>query len=43
MPESEIAFFLTELGSKGVSYDEIEIVRPRLEDFFVSVGREEKQ
>lgn len=40
LPEKEIASFLTELGERGVSYDDIEIVRPNLEDFFLSVSKE---
>lgn len=42
LPEANIAEFLTELGGMGVSYNEIEIVRPALEDFFLSVSKEEK-
>ena len=42
LPEDSIAPFLTEVGKKGVSYSEIEIIRPSLEDFFLSVGRGEK-
>ena len=40
LPEKDIALFLTELGTLGVSYNEIEIVRPALEDFFLSVSKE---
>lgn len=42
LPEAEVAFFLNELGSRGILYDEIEIVRPSLEDFFVSVVKKGK-
>lgn len=40
LPEKDIAEFLTELGGLGVSYNEIEIVRPALENFFLSVSKE---
>lgn len=42
LPAAHIAQFLTELGGLGVSYNEIEIVKPALEDFFLSVSKEEK-
>ncbi len=37
LPEEKIASFLTAIGKRGVEYTEIEIVRPSLEDFFLSV------
>ena len=37
LPESQVAAFLTEVGKLGVEFSEIEIVRPSLEDFFLSV------
>lgn len=37
IPEERIAVFLTEIGKRGVEYSEIEIIRPSLEDFFLSV------
>lgn len=40
MPESDIAEFLSITGTIGVVYSEIEIVRPSLEDFFLSVSKE---
>lgn len=40
LPEKEIAQFLTSIGKKGIEYSEIEIVRPSLEDFFLSVSEE---
>ena len=39
LPENAIAEYLTEAGKRGVAYDEIEIVRPSLEDFFMSVAK----
>lgn len=36
LKEEMIAQFLTEIGKKGVEFSEIEIVRPNLEDFFLS-------
>lgn len=39
LPEKEIAPFLTEMGKRGISYDDIDIVRPSLEDFFVSASK----
>jgi ABC-2 type transport system ATP-binding protein len=41
IPESLIAGFLTEIGQRGIVFSEIEIVRPSLEDFFLSVSREQ--
>lgn len=38
LPENTIAQYLTEAGKRGVEYDDIEIVRPSLEDFFLSVA-----
>jgi len=38
LPEEKIASFLTEIGSRGIVFTEIEIVRPSLEDFFLSVS-----
>lgn len=40
LPEDAIAEYLTEAGKRGVAYDEIEIIRPSLEDFFLSVAKE---
>jgi len=37
IPEEKIASFLTAIGRCGVVFTEIEIVRPSLEDFFLSV------
>ena len=39
LPEVAIAEYLTEAGKRGIEYDEIEIVRPSLEDFFLSVSK----
>ena len=39
LPERDIANFLTHLGKLGVSYSEIEIVRPELRDFFLEVSK----
>lgn len=39
LPEGQIAFFLTEIGKQGIEYDEIEIKRPSLEDFFLSASK----
>lgn len=39
LDEDRIAPFLTEIGKMGVEYSEIEIVRPSLEDFFLSVAK----
>lgn len=38
LPEEKVGSFLSEMGAKGLQYSEIEIVRPSLEDFFLSVS-----
>ena len=40
LPEAQIAQFLTDIGKRGVEFSEIEIVRPNLEDFFLSVSKD---
>lgn len=42
LKEKNIAQFLTSLSSKNIEYQEISIKKPELEDFFLSVGKEEK-
>lgn len=39
MPEKDIPTLLREIGELGVIYDEIEILKPALEDFFLSVAK----
>ena len=39
IPESKIAPFLLDIGKQGIEYDEIEITRPSLENFFLSVSK----
>jgi ABC-2 type transport system ATP-binding protein len=39
LPERQIAFFLTEIGKQGIEYNEIDINRPSLEDFFLSASK----
>jgi len=39
LPESSIAPFLMDVGTLGVAYDEIDINRPSLEDFFLSASK----
>ena len=41
LPERAIAPFLTEIGKQGIEYDEIDINRPSLEDFFLSASKGE--
>lgn len=38
LPEEKVGPFLSEMGSRGLKYTEIEILRPSLEDFFLSVS-----
>jgi ABC-2 type transport system ATP-binding protein len=38
LPEEKVGTFLSEMGSRGLQYSEIEIVRPSLEDSFLSVS-----
>jgi ABC-2 type transport system ATP-binding protein len=38
--EGEIGPLLTKIGKKGIEYSDIEIIRPSLEDFFLSVAEE---
>ncbi len=42
LPEADIALFLTKVSAQNIHYDEIEIVRPSLEDFFLSVSHGRK-
>ncbi len=42
LPEEKVAVFLSDMGSRGLKFTEIEIVRPSLEDFFLSVSEQEK-
>lgn len=43
LPEESVGTFLSEMGSKGLRYSEIEIVRPSLEDFFLSVSHRKSE
>ena len=43
LPEKDVAHFLTHLAEIGVSYNEIEIVRPELKDFFLDVSKKDKE
>lgn len=43
LPEDKVGTFLSEMGSRGLKYSEIEIVRPSLEDFFLSVSGKQKE
>lgn len=42
LPEKDIAEFLLEIAKRGVRYSEIELNKPSLEDFFLSVSKEKK-
>lgn len=42
LPEEDIAEFLLDIGSQGIEYSDIEIEKPSLEDFFLSVSGERK-
>jgi ABC-2 type transport system ATP-binding protein len=37
LPEAAISSFLSEIGKEEISYSEIEIVHPSLEDFFLDI------
>lgn len=41
MPTDQVGHLLSEMGSKGLHYSEIEIIRPSLEDFFLSITKQE--
>jgi ABC-2 type transport system ATP-binding protein len=43
LPEDKVGTFLSEMGAKGLKYTEIEILRPSLEDFFLSVSNQQKK
>jgi ABC-2 type transport system ATP-binding protein len=43
MLEKNVGAFLSEMGNAGLQYTEIEIVRPSLEDFFLSVSGSTKK
>lgn len=43
LPEESVGAFLSDMGSKGLRYSEIEIVRPSLEDFFLSVSNKKME
>ncbi len=39
LPEKEIAAFLLDISKRGIEFSDIEIVKPSLEDFFLSVSK----
>ncbi|RJR14921.1 ABC transporter ATP-binding protein [Candidatus Microgenomates bacterium] len=42
LPEQDVAQFLLAISKKGVEYSDIEIVRPSLEDFFLTVSHQQR-
>lgn len=41
MPTDQVGHLLSEMGKRGLNYSDIEIIRPSLEDFFLSMTKEE--
>ncbi len=42
LPTQEVGPLLSEMGQKGLQYSDIEVVRPSLEDFFLSMSKGKK-
>lgn len=43
VPEKEVATFLAEIMKKGISYSEISIDKPTLEDYFLSIANQREK